>query len=253
MSENNYISIDEVLEKTTFGRSSLYAKIGEGLFPKPVKLGSRKIAWPEYEVNQMMAFYLRTTDEEERKSFVTNLEKIRIERSDPMNYNFRLNYVPGVDKEFQSNLGTYKQRYVDYDPLSRECKSRHRRFLEFINASGLIEEPRNPSFKHSRISQKLHEGKDHITYLWFNKVGVIPVLLTEPYTRKTLNCNGLAIFEVPENIAPYCGGPLKTQGGFICRTKSFLCVNTVHAKHLKEIGVALTNRAKKLPPWFSIS
>ena len=33
-----------------------------------------------------------------------------------MNYNWRLNYVPGLDKEFQSNMGTYKQRYVDYDP-----------------------------------------------------------------------------------------------------------------------------------------
>ena len=81
MSENNYISIDEVLEKTTFGRSSLYAKISEGLFPKPVKVGSRKIAWPQYEVDQVMAFYLSTTDEEERKTFVANLEKNRIERS----------------------------------------------------------------------------------------------------------------------------------------------------------------------------
>ena len=81
MSKNKFISIDEVLEKTTFGRSSLYAKIGEGLFPKPVKVGSRKIAWPEYEVNQMMTFYLSTTDEEKRKIFVTNLEKNRIERS----------------------------------------------------------------------------------------------------------------------------------------------------------------------------
>ena len=80
MSENNYISIDEVLEKTTFGRSSLYAKIGEGLFPKPVKVGSRKIAWPQYQVDQMMAFYLSTTDEEERKILVANLEKNRIER-----------------------------------------------------------------------------------------------------------------------------------------------------------------------------
>ena len=35
-----------------------------------------------------------------------------------MNYNWMLNYVPGLDKEFQSNMGTYKQRYVDYDPSS---------------------------------------------------------------------------------------------------------------------------------------
>ena len=81
MSEDRYISIDEVLEKTTFGSSSLYTKISKGLFPKPVKIGSRKIAWPQYEVDQIMAFYLSTSDEEERKSFVVNLEKIRAERS----------------------------------------------------------------------------------------------------------------------------------------------------------------------------
>lgn len=81
MSNTKFISIDEVLEKTTFGRSSLYAKVSKGLFPKPVKVGSRKIAWPQYEVDQMMDFYLSTTSEEDTKSFVTKIEKIRTERS----------------------------------------------------------------------------------------------------------------------------------------------------------------------------
>ena len=81
MSNTKFISIDEVLEKTTFGRSSLYAKVSKGLFPKPVKVGSRKIAWPQYEIDQMMNFYLSTTNEEETKSFVTKIEKIRTERS----------------------------------------------------------------------------------------------------------------------------------------------------------------------------
>ena len=81
MSKPKFISIDEVLEKTTFGRSSLYAKVSKGLFPKPVKVGSRKIAWPQYEIDQMMNFYLSTTNEEDTKSFVTKIEKIRTERS----------------------------------------------------------------------------------------------------------------------------------------------------------------------------
>ena len=81
MSNTKFISIDEVLEKTTFGRSSLYAKVSKGLFPQPVKVGSRKIAWPQYEVDQMMDFYLSTTNEEDTKSFVTKIEKIRTERS----------------------------------------------------------------------------------------------------------------------------------------------------------------------------
>ena len=170
-----------------------------------------------------------------------------------MSYNWNPYYVPGVDKEFQSKGKTYKQRYVDYNPLSRECKSRHRRFLEFINASGLIQELRGPSFKHLRILQKLHRGKDHISNFWLHKVGGIPVLLTEPYEANTPEYDGLEIFEVPENIAPYGGGPMKTQRGFISGTKSFLCVKTVHAKHLEEIGIALTKRAKKLPNWFSIN
>ena len=83
MSNTKFISIDEVLEKTTFGRSSLYAKVSKGLFPKPVKVGSRKIAWPQSEVDQMMNFYLSTTNEEDTKSFVTKIEKIRTERSIP--------------------------------------------------------------------------------------------------------------------------------------------------------------------------
>lgn len=170
-----------------------------------------------------------------------------------MNYNLRLNYVPEVDKEFQSNMGTYKQRYVDYDPSSYESISRQRRFLEFVNTSGLIEEPRNPSFRHSRLLQKLHPYADHTTYFWFRKVEGIPFLLTEPYVTDGINLKGLEVFEVPERIAPYCGGPVKTQGGLVCRTKSFLCVNAVHAKYLKEIGVALTNRAKNLPSFFSTS
>ena len=81
MSNTKFISIDEVLEKTSFGRSSLYAKVSKGLFPKPVKVGSRKIAWPQFEVDQMMDFYLSTTNEEDTKSFVTKIEKIRTERS----------------------------------------------------------------------------------------------------------------------------------------------------------------------------
>ena len=83
MSNTKFISINEVLEKTTFGRSSLYAKVSKGLFPKPVKVGSRKIAWPKNEIDQMMTFYLSTTNEEDTKSFVTNMEKIRTERNIP--------------------------------------------------------------------------------------------------------------------------------------------------------------------------
>ena len=45
MSKINYNNIDEVLRRKAIGRSTLYQEIKQGLFPKPVKIGKRKIAW----------------------------------------------------------------------------------------------------------------------------------------------------------------------------------------------------------------
>ena len=41
----------EVLSRTGLSKSSLYAKISEGGFPKPMKLGRRAVGWPEAEVD----------------------------------------------------------------------------------------------------------------------------------------------------------------------------------------------------------
>ncbi|MDP4984430.1 helix-turn-helix transcriptional regulator, partial [Pseudoalteromonas tunicata] len=37
---------------TTLSRSSIYKKIAEGSFPKPIKLGDRAVAWLEHDVLQ---------------------------------------------------------------------------------------------------------------------------------------------------------------------------------------------------------
>lgn len=39
-----------VIEKTGLSRSSIYAKLEKGEFPKPVKLGERAIAWRDNEI-----------------------------------------------------------------------------------------------------------------------------------------------------------------------------------------------------------
>ena len=59
MSKILYNTIGEVLRRKAIGRSTLYAEIQRGVFPKPVKLGARKVGWPLHEVDQMMVFYLR--------------------------------------------------------------------------------------------------------------------------------------------------------------------------------------------------
>ena len=78
MSKIQYNTIDEVLRRLATGRSTLYAKVQQGVFLKPVKLGKRKIAWPQHEVDQMMIFYLRSPSEEQAQDFVRDLESDRL-------------------------------------------------------------------------------------------------------------------------------------------------------------------------------
>ena len=69
---NNTIS--EELRGKAISRSTLYAEIQRGFFPKPVKLGARKVGWPQHEVDQMMHLYLRSAGEDEYREFVRALE-----------------------------------------------------------------------------------------------------------------------------------------------------------------------------------
>ena len=74
MSELNYIPISEVLRRKGGGKSSLYSAIKAGDFPKPIKLGLRRIGWPEYEVDAIMQFFLRGENQTELKDFVKKIE-----------------------------------------------------------------------------------------------------------------------------------------------------------------------------------
>jgi prophage regulatory protein len=71
------IRLPEVLSRTGYGRTSIYRKMGEGTFPKCLKLGgpindqakldSRAIAWIEDEVDQWLETII-----EERNSSCSN-------------------------------------------------------------------------------------------------------------------------------------------------------------------------------------
>lgn len=51
MSENNKIlRLNEVIARTGRSRSSIYADIDRGEFPKPIKLGARAVGWLEKEI-----------------------------------------------------------------------------------------------------------------------------------------------------------------------------------------------------------
>ena len=45
----------EVEAITGLGRSSIYAMIADGNFPKSVKIGDRAVAWPESDIQEWVA------------------------------------------------------------------------------------------------------------------------------------------------------------------------------------------------------
>ena len=78
MSELTFITLPEVLRRKGGGKSTLYAEIKEGCFPRPVKLGLRRIGWPEHEIDAVMQFFLRGETQTELKAFIKKLETNRI-------------------------------------------------------------------------------------------------------------------------------------------------------------------------------
>jgi prophage regulatory protein len=49
-----FLRLKEVRERVPFSRSSIYAKVQLGEFPKPVNLGARAVAWLESDIDRWM-------------------------------------------------------------------------------------------------------------------------------------------------------------------------------------------------------
>ena len=79
MNNIKYISVDDVLRRMDGSRSTLYAQMDKGLFPQSVKIGKRRVAWLEHEINAMMRAYVSSPSEEELRAFVKGLEAKRFE------------------------------------------------------------------------------------------------------------------------------------------------------------------------------
>ena len=74
-----YIPIANVLARMNGSRSSLYAKMGQGLFPSSIKIGERRVVWLEHEIDAMMREYVTRPSQEELRAFVKSLEAKRLE------------------------------------------------------------------------------------------------------------------------------------------------------------------------------
>ena len=54
MAEMKFLRLPQVKSKTGLSRSSIYQRISEGKFPKPVSIGVRAVAWVDDDVHDWM-------------------------------------------------------------------------------------------------------------------------------------------------------------------------------------------------------
>lgn len=50
-----FLRLEEVKSATGLSRSTIYASITKGLFPRPIKLGERAVAWLESEIQNWIS------------------------------------------------------------------------------------------------------------------------------------------------------------------------------------------------------
>lgn len=56
------LPIDDVIERTGLSRRTLYHEISEGRFPKSVQLTSRRVGWPEDEIETWLSDKIAARD-----------------------------------------------------------------------------------------------------------------------------------------------------------------------------------------------
>lgn len=60
-----------------FRRSAIYGRIARGLFPAPVELGPRSVAWVKTEVEIILAAIIRGATEDELRAAVADIHRAR--------------------------------------------------------------------------------------------------------------------------------------------------------------------------------
>jgi prophage regulatory protein len=71
------LRLPTVTAESGYSRSTLYLRIGQGLWPKPVKIGQRAVGWPAREVAAINAARIAGQSEESIRSLVTSLHTER--------------------------------------------------------------------------------------------------------------------------------------------------------------------------------
>lgn len=74
---NNFVRIDGVKKATGLSRSTIYLRVSQGSYPRPIKLGARAVGWPYREVTAINAARMAGKTEDEIRILVLHLESAR--------------------------------------------------------------------------------------------------------------------------------------------------------------------------------
>lgn len=74
---NTILRLPSVKAESGYPRSTLYLRISQGLWTKPVRIGVRAVGWPADEVATLNAARIAGKTEEEIRSLVVKLESAR--------------------------------------------------------------------------------------------------------------------------------------------------------------------------------
>ena len=74
---NSLLRLPAVKAQSGASRSTIYLRIQQGLWPKPVKLGPRSVGWPEAEVSALNSARIAGMLDGEIRALVTRLETAR--------------------------------------------------------------------------------------------------------------------------------------------------------------------------------
>ena len=71
------LRLPSVKAESGYSRSSIYQRISQGLWTKPVRLGPRSVGWPSHEVAALNAARIAGKNEAEIRLLVERLESAR--------------------------------------------------------------------------------------------------------------------------------------------------------------------------------
>jgi prophage regulatory protein len=71
------LRLPAVKAQSGLSRSTVYLRISQGLWPKPVSLGARAVGWPAAEIAAVIAARIAGKSDEEVRHLVAKLEASR--------------------------------------------------------------------------------------------------------------------------------------------------------------------------------